>query len=124
MPALKSLSDENRRQISEDESLNECNQYFDQVNEYSEQDRQRGKAPAGHCAHGPKYENQRDETENDDVPGYHVGEQTDYQGKGLCENTQQFYREHDQHPYHHRNTRIPEYMSPEMFVGAEDDHKK
>jgi len=35
MPTLKSLSDEYRRQVGKDESLDECNQYFDQINENS-----------------------------------------------------------------------------------------
>jgi hypothetical protein len=56
--ALEGLTDEYSGQHRENESLQESNQHFDQVNEYSESDRQRGGAPTRNSTEFTEYENE------------------------------------------------------------------
>ena len=71
-----------------------------------------------------KYENQRDQADDDDVSGHHVGKKTDDQCERFGEYTQQFHGEHNENPYGKRHTWKPKDMGPEMFVCAGHDHEE
>ena len=122
--SFKSLTNKNRSQVSEDKGLDEGNHYFNHVDEYGKCDAEWRKTPACNSTHRSKYENQCDKAQDDDMPRYHVGKKTDNQSKGLGEYPQEFNRQHDENPHRCWNARKPEDMSPKMFVGTEQYHKK
>src|SRR5580692_10961080 len=122
MASFKSLPDKYRGQISKDEGLYKCHQYFDQVNEYRQYDEERGSTPSQGRIHGAKDEDQAYKAQDDDMARDHIGKKTDDQGEGLRENTQYLHRHHDRlHAQWHG--RIGD-MPPIMPVGAGQDHNK
>ena len=89
---FKSLTNENRCQVGEDERLDKGNHYFNHIDEYGKCDAEWRKSPACNSTHRSKYENQCDKAQDDDMTSHHVGKQTDNQCKGLGEYTQEFNR--------------------------------
>ena len=124
MATFKSLTNENRSQVGEDERLDKGNHYFNHINEYSKCDAEWRKSPACNSTHRSKYENQRDKAQDDDMPCHHVGKKTDNQRERFCKYTQEFNRQHDENSHRCWDSGKPEDMSPEMLVGAEQDNKK
>jgi len=58
MPTFKCLTYENRSQVRKDECLDESNHYFDQINKYRKQNRQRREPPACYGIHRSENKNQ------------------------------------------------------------------
>ena len=117
-----SLTNENRRQVGEDERLDESYQYFDHENENRKRDRDRCETPTGTLAQRAKDEDEGDQTDNDNVTRQHICEKTNYKGKRLCKNAKYLHR------YHYklnteRNRRI-KYMTPKMLVSTKHDDQE
>ena len=66
-----------------------------------------GEKPTAHSfAQAGKNKYQRDQADNNNVAGQHVGKQTYDQRERLCENTQDLHRDHDElDTMRHRRTR-------------------
>ncbi len=77
-------ADVQRRQRGEYKGLQGSNQQFKRRNEQRQQDR------SGRYPNSLQDENQRDQTQYNDVAGGNVGEQTNHQGKRLCEQANEF----------------------------------
>src|ERR1700694_2617696 len=120
--AFKSLADEYRGQVGEDIRLQKSHQYLDKINENREGDGDGRKAPAHAAAQVTEDKDQRDQANDDDVAGDHVGEQPHNERDGLGKDAQHFHRDHDG-LYAARHGRI-ENMTPVMTVGAQHDHQE
>src|SRR6218665_131612 len=117
------LCDEYRCQVGEDESLDECHQDLDHIYEYSKSNRYRSEGNTCCLRHFCKDEDQAHKAQDDDVTRSHVCKKTHDQGEWLGEYTEQLHRQH--HDLNrNRHTREPEDVTPEMAVGAEQDHYK
>ena len=115
------LSNKYRCKHGENESLQKCHQHLDEVYKYGEAYCNRHRTNARILTQIRKDEYQWNETDNDNVPRYHVRKKTDNESEGLNEHTEKF----NQHQYRLHKTRHAgwiENMSPEMFVGTEQDH--
>ena len=124
MSAFKCLTNKNCSQVGEDERLDKGNHYFNQIDKYCKQNRHGWKSPTCNGIHRSENKNQCYKTQYDDVSSNHVCKKTYDQCEWFGENTQQFHRQHDQQFNNNGNTRIPEDMSPEMFIGTEENNKK
>ena len=70
--SLKSLTNEDSCQVCKDESLYECNQYFNDINKHDQCDKE-GRSAVTKCfTHLTKNENEADKTQHDNVTGSHV----------------------------------------------------
>src|SRR5688500_2605432 len=120
--AFKCLSDKYGGKIGENARLDKGHQYHDNVNKDGKSQRHRREAPADTFAHGAKYENERNEGDNNNVARHHVGEKTNHEGDRLGKNAQYLNRNHNQ--LDTKGNRWVENMAPEIFIGAEQDHEK
>lgn len=121
--AFKRLADEYSRQHGKDECLQKGHQHFDHVDEDREPNGQRRRAPTGINTQFAKYEDERDQTDDDDVPRHHVGKQTNDEGEGLDKHTEKLNRHQDElhtQGYARRIENVP----PVMTIRAEQDHRE
>lgn len=123
MLALKCLPHKYRRQHRKDEGLQEGHQHFNQINKYSEPDRERRSAPARSRIQLTEDEYEGNQTDNDNMPGHHIGKKTDNEGKGLDKHTQKLHRHQDEFNSQGHAGRIKN-MLPVMAVGTEENHHK
>ena len=113
-------------QQGENERLDERYQQLHQAHEDIEEDGNRGDSQTNGWVHLPEDENQRNESQRDDVAGGDVGEKSHHQHKRLGKNTDYLHQRHQrqrnlQPP---RHTRSVEDVFPVLFAGREGGHEK
>ena len=74
MAAFKCLPDENSGKHGEDESLEECNQYFNKINKHGKPDRDRNKSNSHILIQCAQDEDQGDQANDQDMSRHHICE--------------------------------------------------
>ena len=125
MMVLMGKPDEHRTQHGEDVSLNEGNQQLQQIHEEEHQDAERIQAETKSDTHRPTEEDHTSEAEHHSVACHHVGKETDHQGEGLREDTEELDKRHHRCWIGLQEQRYirPEYLLPVFLVGEDVDGK-
>lgn len=96
MLTLKSLTYKYCRKHGENEGLQKGHQHFYEINENRKRYRNQRAAPTSGRMDLAENEDQRDQTDDDDVTGYHVRKKTNDKGHRLDEHAQEFHRNEDE----------------------------
>ena len=95
MAALHGLTNEYCCEVGENVGLQKRYQELNKINEDRESNGNWCKSPTYSLAQCAENKYQRDQTYNNNMPGNHVCKKTYDQGKGLCEDAQNFHEHQD-----------------------------
>jgi len=120
---LMGKADEHGTQHGEDVSLNEGHQQLEQIHEEQHEDTEGIQAETESDTHRPTEEDHTRETEHHGVACHHVGKETDHQGEGLREDTEEFDEGHHWHriSLQEEGHLRPEDLLPVLLVGEDVD---
>ena len=110
MALLLRQTDEDGREQGEDVCLKECDEQFETVHEDGEENGDDSHRPVYEGPHLCRNEDDACKAEDDGVPGHDVGEQTDHQREGFCEDSHEFDKGNDR----------DRYFEPCGHIGPED----
>ena len=115
--------DEHSTQHGENVRLNKGYQQLQKIHKEEHEDAEGVQAETKSDTHRPTEEDHTGEAEHHGVAGHHVGKETDHQGEGLREHTEELDERHHRCGIglqEHRHIR-PEYLLPIFFVGEDVD---
>jgi hypothetical protein len=121
---LNSLSEEDRREVGEDEGLNGCYQQLQEEHEDREAHRYRNKGYTGHRVEVREDEDQQNDAQDNGMSRENVREQTNGQGRGLDQQVTQHLDRHQNELDTGRYAGRVENMAPEITVGFGQHHHK
>ena len=116
---LMCQTDEHRTQHREHVSLYECHQQFEGVHEQQHDDAEQVQADTHANTHSPAQEDHTAEAEYHGVACHHVGKETDHQGEGLGEHTEQLNHWHQRNSFQEDGHIGPEDILPILLVAKQ-----